>query len=353
MIQEPLHGTVVSIRSVLCHVDTGSAVYTCQARRRLVDSDTGQSKPIAVGDRVVITPSSPSEGVVERVLPRTTRLSRTSPRDHRKEQVIVANVDQLLIVASVRRPPLRLGLIDRYIIAGDSGGIPPVLCINKVDLAEDESEYADAIEMYTSMEYDVLTTSAETGEGIGALRDLLRGKTTVLAGHSGVGKSSLINAVQPGMELRTGDVYLSGRHTTTWASLLKLEVGGYVVDTPGIREFTLWDIKPAEVAQFFPQIWELSHDCHMPDCSHDHEPGCAVKDAVDDESLPWERYDSYMRILETLEEESIPRSTDVDKPEEQIAKKKRKRGSDGTRSRTQSLHQLLDDYGEDEDEDMY
>jgi len=286
MRQEPLYGTVISIRSVLCHVDTGDTVYTCQARRRLVDSDTGQSKPIAVGDHVVITPSSPSEGVVEKVLPRTTRLSRTSPRDHRKEQVIVANVDQLLIVASVHKPPLRLGLIDRYIIAGDAGGIPPVLCINKVDLARSASEYAAAAALYSAMDYPVLITSAETGEGIELLRKLLRDKTTVLAGHSGVGKSSLINAVQPGMELRIGDVYLSGRHTTTWASLLKLDVGGYVVDTPGIREFTLWDIKPSEVAQFFPQIWELSHDCHMPDCTHDHETDCAVKAALADESLP-------------------------------------------------------------------
>ncbi len=335
----PVEGTVTRIQSVLCEVDAGERTYECQARRRLVDSDTGESKPLAVGDRVTFTLTGEGKGVIEDVLPRRTKLSRRSPRDPRIEQIIAANVDQLLIVASVRRPPLRLGLIDRYVIAGEAGGIEPVICINKVDLAGERTEHLDAAGTYERMDYAVLLTSARTGEGIDRLRDVLRGKSTVLAGHSGVGKSALLNAVQPGLRLRTGPVESRGRHTTTSVSLLKLDIGGYVVDTPGIREFTVWEIEKAEVAQFFPQIWELSADCHMPDCIHIHEPGCAVKEALDDGSLPADRYDSYVRIVETLELPDVPRDTDVDRPRRQISKSKR---TASRRTRKQNLRERVE-----------
>jgi ribosome biogenesis GTPase len=343
-----IQGTIVSIRSVLCHVDSGGRLYTCKARRRLVDSDTAESKPLAVGDHVVITPIEGDEAVVEKVLPRTSWLSRSAPRDSRSEHVIVANVDQLLIVASARRPPLSLGIIDRYIIAGEAGCMDPVICINKIDLAHDESEYVDVARLYRQMDYTVLPTSATRGIGIEELRDVLRGRTTVLAGHSGVGKSALLNAVQPGLKLKTGDLYVKGRHTTAWVELLKLDIGGYVVDTPGIREFAPWDIKKVEVAQFFPQIWELSHECRMPDCLHTHEPGCAVMEALESGELPAARYDSYARIVETIEEETIPRATDVDEPEEQIHRKKRE---PSRRKRKQTLRRLLDELEEEEDEE--
>jgi ribosome biogenesis GTPase len=258
-------------------------------------------------------------------------------------------VDQLLIVASVRKPPLTAGSIDRYIIAGEAGGLDPVICINKTDLARDESEYVGLARMYEEMEYPVLLTSARQRTGLDRLKDALRGKSTVLAGHSGVGKSSLLNAIQPGLKLKTGPVTTKGRHVTAWTSLLKLDIGGYVVDTPGIREFTLWEIEKRDVAQFFPQIWELSHDCRMPDCIHLHEPDCAVQAAVESGEVPRSRYDSYVRIVETIEEMTIPRDTDVEKPEEQIARYKREpsRGK-----RKQDLREQFEqDLAEDEDED--
>jgi len=319
-----MEGIVTRIRSVLCEVDADGKTYACKARRRLVASDTGESKPVVVGDQVVLTSTGPGEAVIEEVLPRRTKLSRRSPGDVRTEHVIVSNVDQLLVVCSVRKPPLTLGIIDRYIIAGHSGGLDPIVCINKTDLAEDPAEYLEPARTYEQMGYTVLLTSARSGTGLESLKGTLRGKSTVLAGHSGVGKSSLINAVQPGLKLKTGAVSSKGRHVTAWVSLLRLDFGGYVVDTPGIREFTLWDMKKSEVAQFFPQIWELAPQCRLPACLHLEEPDCAVKRALESGELPAAHYARYVRISETLvEEPRVPRATDVEVPAEQIGRKKR------------------------------
>ena len=269
------------------------------------------------------------EGVVNEVLPRRTRLSRAQPHDRRTEHVVVANVDQLLIVCSVREPPLTIGIIDRYIIAGESGGIEPVVCINKIDLAPEPGErstvaYEDVAALYRDLGFRVRPVSARTGAGVEELKGDLKGRTTVLAGHSGVGKSSLVNALQPGLKLKTGPVGWKGRHVTANASLLKLEFGGYVVDTPGVREFSLWDIKKRDVAEFFPDIWELSADCKMSDCAHVHEPDCAVKGALERGELSPLRYDSYAGILESVGHWSVPRETDVERPREQVSKSKRK-----------------------------
>jgi len=346
-----MEGTITSIQSVLCEVDAEGRTYQCKARGRLVEGDTGESKPLAVGDRVVFQPLSDNEGVIEKLLPRRTKLSRRSPRgqDRWIEQVIVTNVDQLLIVSAVRRPPLNLGLIDRYIIAGHAGLLDPVICINKIDQAHSEEEYLSVARIYRQMEYPVLLTSATHKLGLDGLRNTLRGKSTVLAGHSGVGKSSLINALQPGLRLRTGPVSTRGRHVTTSVSLLRLDFGGYVVDTPGIRELALWDIEKRHVAEFFPQIWELSSNCQMPDCQHLHEPGCAVKEALESGELPAFRYDSYVRIVDTIEEMAVPRSTDVDRPAEQVAKKNRR---PSRKTQRRELRRMAERQLDDEDEEL-
>ena len=337
-----MKGTVVTIASLTCRVDAGGSLYECDARRRLVDGDTGESKPLAVGDEVEFELMSQGIGVITRVLPRRTKLSRAQVRggqsDRRTEHVMVANVDQVLIVCSVRDPRLTVGLIDRYVIAAQSGGLDPAVCINKIDLAQGPAEYQDVASLYERLGFPVALTSAAQKAGLDQLRSVLAGKSTVFAGHSGVGKSSLINALQPGAGLRVAPSVLPpGQHCTARVSLIRLEAGGYVVDTPGIREFTLWDIERSDVAQFFSDIWELSHDCRMPDCSHTHEPSCAVKGAVDDGRIPAGRYESYLSILESIGDWVPPRASDVDRPQEQVVKRKRRPSRRTLRQRLKRL----------------
>lgn len=334
-----MEGKVIRIASVSCGVDTADGVYECAARGRLTESDTGETKPLAVGDDVELEPTGPGRGVITAVRERRNRLSRSQPHDHRMEHVIAANVDQLLIVSSVRKPPLGVGIIDRHIIAGEAAGIEQLLCINKIDLARAPREYEEVAGLYRSLGFPVVLASAVTGAGMDDLKDAFRGKTSVLAGHSGVGKSSLINAIQPGLKLKTGAVRYKGRHCTSSVSLLKLEIGAYVVDTPGIRELSLWDIEKSDVAQFFPEIWDLSHECRMPDCVHMHEPDCAVKAALEGGELSALRYDSYVAIVTSLGEWMPPRETDVERPHEQIAKDKRRRSR---RTRKQKLEKSWD-----------
>lgn len=336
---------MLNVASIACTVDTEEGEFTCAARRRLTESDTGEQNPVTVGDRVRIEVTGQKEGVVTEVLPRQSRLSRTSPSDPHTEHVIVANLDQVLIVASVKEPPLTVGIIDRYVIAALYGALDPLICINKLDLAESPSEYREVVRLYRDLEYPVLLTSAKTGEGLKALKSHLKGKSTVLAGHSGTGKSSLINAIQPGLELKTAPLGWKGTHCTSTVTLLKLDFGGYVADTPGVRELNPWDIDEHEVQQFFPEIWDLSHQCRMPDCIHMHEPDCAVQDAVEQGQVHPRRYESYVGIVESIESMEEPRQTNVDEPHRQVSTDQRE---PSRRTRKQRMRKRweeeLDDY---------
>ncbi|HOM18791.1 MAG TPA: ribosome small subunit-dependent GTPase A, partial [Thermoguttaceae bacterium] len=228
--------------------------------------------------------------------PRRGILSRSS---HGRQQVIVANVEQVLIVCSAAGPPLKPNLIDRMLIAAEKGQMRPVICINKIDLV-DPAQLQPLTGLYSQMGYQVLLLSARTGWGIERLRRVLRDRQSVMAGQSGVGKSSLLNAVDSGLRLRVAPVSpesQKGRHTTTTARLLPLCFGGYVVDTPGIRQFELWDVAAAEVVNFFRDFRPYINFCKFPDCTHTHEADCAVKNAVADGRLDQRRYESYCRIL--------------------------------------------------------
>jgi ribosome biogenesis GTPase / thiamine phosphate phosphatase len=307
-------GTVTRVDAKVCRVDIDGEDVVCRLRGKLHTRSRGQSRPLAAGDRVEVKSTGDGEGVVERVEERRSKLSRPSADARGREQVVAANIDRILIAASVRDPVLKTGFIDRLLVTAEMEGIEPFIFLNKVDLLPDPGEIQPFIDLYASLGYPVLLVSALGGQGIARVSSILAGRNSVIVGQSGVGKSTLLNAVQPGLRLRTAEVSAStskGRHTTTAASLIRLEIGGYVVDTPGVREFGLWKVGPDELAGCFPEMVSLLGGCRFRGCSHTHEPGCAVKDDVGVGVDP-ERYGSYERILASiLEDPNRPRSGTV------------------------------------------
>jgi ribosome biogenesis GTPase len=291
-----LPGRVLTVHGLTSVVHTSDGkVYRCAVRRLLKSLSTEQRHVVAAGDNVWIRPEGDSEGFIERIEPRTSVLSRTSKG---RQHVIVANIAQLVIVTSAAEPTIKPNLIDRYLLTAEKIGVPPVICINKIDLV-DPAELQPLAGVYGQMGYAVLFVSATTGFGVDRLRQVLTGRESVVSGQSGVGKSSLLNVVEPGLGLRVGEISEEnekGKHTTTTAQLLPLSFGGYVVDTPGIRQFQLWDVSAEEVAGYFPDIRPYVSNCRFPNCSHTHEVACAVKDAVADGRLDARRYESYCHI---------------------------------------------------------
>jgi ribosome biogenesis GTPase len=261
-----------------------------------VEEPVGDTKPDARQLSNVHCPPAPLEGFIERVEPRHGVLTRAS---RRREHVLVANVDQLVIVMSLVEPDLKPHLIDRYLAAASQGGLKPVLCLNKADLA-DPVPLQPLVGAYAQLGVPTLLTSARTGVGIGRLRELLRGRATVFSGQSGVGKSSLLNAIEPGLALAVKSVSegnQKGRHTTVYAQLIKLALGGWVVDTPGVRQLALWDTRPEEVEGYFGEFRPFVPLCAFPDCTHTHEAGCAVKAAVARRLVSDRRYHSYLGMF--------------------------------------------------------
>ncbi len=297
-------GTVVSVSSGLCVVEIGGTRLRCRLRSGLTAAETSFTNVVAVGDRVVVSGHGAGGGTVDEVLPRSTILARPDVFHAHRRQVIAANVEKLLIVSSWREPPFWPELVDRCEIAARRSGLAPVVCVNKVDLAGDMRELDDAVRPYEALGHAVVRTSAVTGEGIDVLRGVLWGSTTALAGPSGAGKSTLIAAVQPGLDLRVADVDRSGegRHTTTQAMMLGLDGGGFVVDTPGVREFGLAGLRKRELAGFYPEIASLAPGCRFGDCAHLEEPGCAVSAGLENGVVPASRYRSYRAVRETLPE---------------------------------------------------
>ena len=273
-------------------------------RGLLTELDTGYINPVAVGDKVTVTEDGAGAWAIESVQARRTVLARPDPFLAPRQQVIAANVDQLLIVSSWREPDLWPELIDRYLIAATLSEISPIVCINKADLIDDLREYEAAIQIYRDMGYRTLATSAITGEGLSDLRAELVGRLTVVVGLSGTGKSSLMSAVQPGLDLRIGEIsqaHHQGRHTTTQASMYRLDGGGYVADTPGIREFGLAGLTLGELPLFFPEIDELAAECRFSNCAHLEEPKCAVRRAEQEGRVFASRVASYRAIFDELE----------------------------------------------------
>ena len=281
---------------------------------RLDALEIDETNPLAVGDMVRLRMGEGDDdtGFITEIERRENQLSRRAAgrKAAIKEHVIVANVDRAWCVQSTFGPKVNPGFVDRFLVAAEASHIPAGLIINKADLLDDEPRAQQAVafwnELYESLGYPVLLTSAASGKGVETFREALSGRISVVSGPSGVGKSSLLNAIEPGLSLRTAEVSEKtnkGRHTTTFATLHEV-AGGWVADTPGIREFGIWDMSPQELGGYFVEFRPYIPDCRFPDCTHNHEPGCAVQAAVDDEDITPERYGSYLAILETVVTES-------------------------------------------------
>ncbi len=301
-------GIAVAVRGQYVDVDDGNRVWPCTVRRVLRTLLIRDRSPVVVGDRVSFTPvvdaaGNANEGVIEKVHPRRTSLMRC---DGRRTHVIAANVDQAVIVGSIFEPMIKIHLLDRYLVAAHWGGLAGIICVNKIDL--DGEGFADEIlDQYRRIGYRAVATSAVAGIGIDELRSLMAGKTTLIVGQSGVGKSSLLNAIQPGLRLPTAPVSEAsekGRHTTTTAVWLKLDVGGAVVDTPGIRALDVAMVPLNELEQHFVEFVDRVPHCKFPNCVHIHEEGCAIRSAVEAGHIERDRYDSYVELFYELSEVS-------------------------------------------------
>lgn len=265
------------------------------------------TNPVATGDRVVVSKSADDADYITEILPRNNYIIRRASNLSKESHILASNLDLAVLVISLREPATPTTFIDRFLATAEAYSVPAVLVINKSDMwDEDDRELAEALKiLYTQIGYQVFFTSAETGDGIASLLDFLRGKVSLFAGNSGVGKSSLINALIPGAELKTGkisDVHHTGTHTTTFSEMLQLPEGGAVIDIPGVRGFGTIDFEPSEVSHFFPEIFRKSADCRYGNCQHTGEPGCAVIPAVENHEISESRYASYLSILEELED---------------------------------------------------
>ena len=265
------------------------------------------TNPVAVGDRVSITPNQEGTAFITSIEDRKNYIIRKSPNLSKQSHIIAANVDQAFLVVTINSPVTSTTFIDRFLASAEAYRVPVVLLFNKTDALEDEErEYQQMmIDLYETVGYQCLAISAANGSGMDKVRELLAGKTTVLSGNSGVGKSTLINSLLPDVQLKTAeisDAHNAGTHTTTFSEMLELPEGGYIIDTPGIKGFGTFDIEPEELTSYFKEIFHFSKDCRFNNCTHTHEPGCAVLKAVEEHYIAQSRYLSYLNMLEDKEE---------------------------------------------------
>jgi ribosome biogenesis GTPase len=290
---------VIAVASGRCRIFFDGREVDCVIPSEIAKN---QRSTLAVGDRVVAEPIEGALWRLTEILPRRTVLSRPDPFNPRVERLIAANIDLVANVVSIKNPPLRPRLIDRFLIATQRGGAQPAICVNKIDLVSDRDDALQPLRIYEELQIPVVACSTKTGEGIDALRTLLTGKTSALVGHSGVGKSSILNALDASLSLATADVHKkgTGRHTTTSSTLFDLGDDTYVIDTPGIREFGLWDVTPEALRESFPEFQEAAEWCRFNDCTHLHEPDCEVKRRLERGEIHRVRYDTYVRLAEDL-----------------------------------------------------
>ncbi|MBF1541898.1 MAG: ribosome small subunit-dependent GTPase A [Prevotella salivae] len=286
--------------------DTGKVV-ECKIKGNFRLKGIRSTNPVAVGDNVEIALNSEGTAFITHIEERRNYIIRKSQNLSKQSHILAANVDQAFLIVTVNYPQTSTTFIDRFLASAEAYSVPVVLVFNKCDiLSDDERHYQQSmIHLYETIGYECREVSAATGEGVDELHALLKGKITLLSGNSGVGKSTLINKILPEANLRTAeisDAHNTGMHTTTFSEMLELPEGGYIIDTPGIKGFGTFNMEPEELTSYFPEIFHFSKGCKFSNCTHTHEPGCAVLKAIDDHFIAQSRYQSYLNMLEDKDE---------------------------------------------------
>lgn len=285
-------------------LESGETV-SCRIKGNFRVKGIRTTNPVAVGDEVTVTPAADDASYITAISPRRNYIIRKASNLSKESHILASNIDQTILVATVKDPLTPTTFIDRFLATAEAYSVPAILVINKSDLWDAvDREYAEALKyLYESIGYPTVLTSVKNGEGLGELKTLLSDKITLLAGNSGVGKSSLINELVPGVNLKVGeisDIHHTGTHTTTFSEMIQLPGGGALIDVPGVRGFGTIDFDAQSVSHYFPEIFRVSENCRFGNCTHTHEPGCAVREALEDHRIAQSRYASYLSILDDV-----------------------------------------------------
>lgn len=300
-IQERVEGVVISSTGSWYEVSTERGMLTCRIRGRLRLKGIRSTNPVVVGDRVMVEPDGESSAIVE-ILPRHNYVIRRASNLSKESHIIAANIDRALLIVTLHSPVTAREFVDRFLVTCEAYRVPVTIVLGKADtlVGDYEAEAEEFEAIYGDAGYDIIRLSSTTGAGVEQIRELLKNRTTLVAGNSGVGKSTLVGYIDPTLDIRTGEISEShhkGKHTTTFSTMYPIE-GGYIIDTPGIKGFGLIDIDSRELCRYFPEMMRLAPDCRFYNCTHTHEPGCAVRDAVEQGFVAWSRYESYLKILD-------------------------------------------------------
>lgn len=287
--------------------DSSGNTIKCNLKGKIRLEGIRSTNPIAVGDSVVFERTESGQGAIEKILDRKNFIARKSVNLSKESHIVASNLDRAFLIVTIAQPRTSSGFIDRFLVTAEAYGIPTTIVFNKVDLLDVESDdrQNELEQIYSSAGYDIMSVSAKTGKGIDELRSSLNLGINLLSGHSGVGKSTIINQIIPGLELKTGEVsdsHSKGKHTTTFAEMFEVPGGGFIIDTPGIKGFGLITLEKESLNHHFPEIFEKLEGCKFNNCVHIDEPGCAVKDAVDEGQISHERYSNYLEMYSTFEE---------------------------------------------------